>query len=71
MLRQIALQVRAENRLQSAAKANEAKLRAVHCKAFNTTGMSLLLQLRRTFIFILTATTEIRKTEGVRQVVEG
>ena len=71
MLRQIALRVRAENSLQSSAKANDAKLSIVDCKAFNKTGMSLLLELRGTEQAIRAATTEIRKAEGVRQVVEG
>ena len=71
MLRQIALQVRAENKLQSAAKVNGTKLSVVDCKPFNKTGMTLLLELRGTEQAIRAATTEIRKTEGVRQVVEG
>ena len=71
MLRQIALQVRADNKLQSAAKVNGTKLSVVDCKAFNKTGMTLLLELRGTEQSNRAATTEIRKTEGVRQVVEG
>jgi hypothetical protein len=71
MLRQIALQVKAENKLQDAAKTNNARLSVVDCKPFNKTGMSLLLELRGTEQAIRGATTEIRKTEGVRQVVEG
>ena len=71
MLRQIALQVRADNKLQNAAKVNGTKLSVVDCKAFNKTGMTLLLELRGTEQSIRAATTEIRKTEGVRQVVEG
>ncbi|MDG7008258.1 MAG: helix-turn-helix domain-containing protein [Nitrososphaerota archaeon] len=71
MLRQIALQIRAENKLQNAAKVNGTKLSVVDCKSFNKTGMTLLLELRGTEQSIRAATTEIRKTEGVRQVVEG
>ncbi|HUH82353.1 MAG TPA: helix-turn-helix domain-containing protein [Nitrososphaerales archaeon] len=71
MLRQIALQVRAKNRLQDAAKTNGAKLSVLDCKPFNKTGMSLLLELRGNEQAIRAATTEIRKTEEVRQVVEG
>ena len=71
MLRQIALQVRAENKLQSAAKVNGTKLSVVDCKPFNKTGMTLLLELRGTEQAIRAASTEIRKAEGVWQVVEG
>jgi predicted DNA binding protein len=71
MLRQIALQVKAENKLQDAAKANNAKLSVVDCKPFNKTGMSLLLELKGDEQAIRATTTEIRKTEGVRQVVDG
>ena len=71
MLRQIALQVKAENRLQDAARANGTKMSVVDCKAFNKTGMSLLLELRGTDQGVHSTTAEIRRTEGVRQVVEG
>lgn len=71
MLRQIALRVRVDNRLQDAAEANGAKLNVVDCKAFNKTGMSLLLELKGSEQAIRAATVEMRKTEGVRQVVEG
>ena len=71
MLRQIALQVKAENRLQSAARENGTKLSIVDCKPFNKTGMSLLLELRGSEPGIRAATAAIRRTEGVRQVIEG
>lgn len=71
MLRQIALQVRAENKLQDAARANGTKMNVVDCKPFNKTGMSLLLELRGEEQGIRATTAAIRKTEGVRQVVEG
>jgi predicted DNA binding protein len=71
MLRQIALQVKAENKLQDAARANDTKLSVVDCKAFNKTGMSLLLELKGSEQAIRATTAEIRRTEGVRQVVEG
>lgn len=71
MLRQIALQVRAENRLQEAARANGTKMSVVDCKAFNRTGMSLLLELRGDEQGIRATTAAIRKIEGVRQVAEG
>jgi HTH DNA binding domain len=71
MLRQIALQVRAENKLQDAAKENGAKLNIVDCKPFNKTGMSLLLELRGTDGDVRATAAAIRHVEGVRQVIEG
>ncbi|MDE1857868.1 MAG: helix-turn-helix domain-containing protein [Thaumarchaeota archaeon] len=71
MLRQITLQVKADNRLQEAARAHDAKLTVVDCKSFNKTGMSLLLELRGGANAVRSATSEIRKIPGVRQVVEG
>lgn len=71
MLRQIALQIRSENKLQDAARENGIKLGIVDCKAFNKTGMSLLLELRGNDLGIRATTAAIRKIEGVRQVVEG
>ncbi len=71
MLRQIALQVRSENSLQDAARANSTKLTIVDCKSFNKTGMSLLLELRGGEQGIKATTAAIRRAEGVRQVVEG
>ena len=71
MLRQIALQVRAENKLQDATKEHGAKLNIVDCKPFNKTGMSLLLELRGEPQALKAATATIRRTDGVRQVVEG
>jgi len=71
MLRQIALQVRTENKLQDAAKENGAKLSIVDCKPFNKTGMSLLLELRGTDGDVRATAAAIRHVEGVRQVIEG
>ncbi len=71
MLRQIALQVKTENKLQQAAKERGVKLNIVDCKPFNKTGMSLLLELRGEQQDMRAATGAIRRTEGVRQVVEG
>lgn len=71
MLRQIALQVRTENKLQDAAKEHGVKLNIVDCKPFNRTGMSLLLEMRGETQGIRAATATIRRTEGVRQVIEG
>lgn len=71
MLRQIALQVRAENKLQDVARENGVKLNVVDCKTFNKTGMSLLLELRGDAQGIRATTAAIRRSDGVRQVVEG
>ena len=71
MLRQIALQVKTENRLQDAAKGNGTKLSIADCKPFNKTGMSLLLEIRGNEPGIRSTMAAIRKIEGVRQVIEG
>ena len=71
MLRQIALQVKTENRLQDAAKEHGAKLSVVDCKTFNKTGMTLLLELRGTDQEVRATASAIRHLEGIRQVVEG
>ncbi len=71
MLRQIALQVRTENKLQDAAREHGTSLTIVDCKSFNETGMSLLLELRGDQQGIKATTAAIRHVAGVRQVVEG
>jgi hypothetical protein len=71
MLRQIALQVRAENRLQDTARLHGSKLNIVDCKPFNKTGMSLLMELRGTEQEVRAAASAIRHLDGVRQVIEG
>ena len=71
MLRQIALQVKTENRLQDAAREHGAKLSVVDCKTFNKTGMTLLLELRGTDQEVRATASAIRHLEGIRQVVEG
>ena len=71
MLRQITLQVKAENELQNVAKARGVKLTVVDCKSFNKTGMALLIELRGGAEAVRKVTSEIRRTAGVRQVVEG
>jgi len=71
MLRQIALQVRTENRLQDVARLHGTKLNIVDCKSFNKTGMSLLMELRGNEQDVRAATTAIRHLDGVRQVIEG
>ena len=71
MLRQIALQVRSENRLQDTARLHGAKLNIVDCKSFNKTGMTLLMELRGGEQEVRAAASAIRHLDGVRQVVEG
>ena len=71
MLRQIALQVRSENRLQDTARLHGAKLIIVDCKSFNKTGMTLLMELRGGEQEVRAAASAIRHLDGVRQVVEG
>jgi hypothetical protein len=71
MLRQVALQVNAENGLQDAAKAHGVKLSVVDCKSFNRTGMSLLLELNGLPQPVRETITAIRKVDGVRQAIEG
>jgi len=71
MLRQIALQVKTENKLQDAASENGAKLSIMDCKPFNKTGMSLLLELRGEEQNVRSAAAAIRHVDGIRQVIEG
>lgn len=71
MLRQVALEVRSENRLQDLAKENGVKLSIVDCKAFNRTGMSLLVELRGDPQAVRKTITAVRKSPGVRQTIEG
>ncbi len=71
MLRQIALQVRSENRLQDTARLHGARLNIVDCKSFNKTGMSLLMELRGSEQEVRAAASAIRHLDGVRQVIEG
>jgi hypothetical protein len=71
MLRQIALQVKTDNKLQDAAKMHGTSLSIVDCKPFNKSGMSLLLELRGDEQSTRETTAAIRRTDGVRQVIEG
>jgi HTH DNA binding domain len=71
MLRQISLQVKAENMLQDAAREHRVKLSIADCKAFNKTGMSLLLELRGEDPAVRATVAAIRKMEGVREAIEG
>jgi predicted DNA binding protein len=70
MLRQIALQVKTGNSLQDSAKAHGVKLSVVDCRSFNKTGMTLLLELRGEQQGIRSTVADLRRTEGVRQVLE-
>lgn len=71
MLRQIAIEVSGENRLQDIAKENGVALSIVDCKAFNKTGMSLLLELKGDPRAIRSSVASIRKMQGVREAIEG
>ena len=71
MLRQVALEVDSENVLQDAARGHDVKLTVTDCKPFNMKGMTLLLELRGAPRGVKDTITEIRKTPGVRQAIEG
>lgn len=71
MLRQVTLQVRAENKLQDAAKANGVSLRVMDCKPFNRSEMSLFMELKGPASSSRGAVAAIGKVEGVREVIEG
>jgi predicted DNA binding protein len=71
MLRQVSLEVRAENRLQNAAREFGTKLNVVDCKTFNKKGMTLLLELKGEPSSVRKTVTALRKMEGVRQALEG
>lgn len=71
MLRQVALEVEMENRLQDSAREHGVKLSLVDCKQFNKTGISLLMELRGDSKAIRETLAEIRKVEGIRQVIPG
>ena len=71
MLRQVSLEVRAENKLQKAASEFGTRLNVVDCKPFNRTGMTLLLELKGEAESVKKTVSAIRKLEGVRQALEG
>ncbi|HZW85659.1 MAG TPA: helix-turn-helix domain-containing protein, partial [Nitrososphaerales archaeon] len=71
MLRQISLQVRSEARFLDIARANGVKASVLDCKAFNRTGMSLLLELRGPQTSLRGTIAAIRKSEGVREAIVG
>jgi len=61
----------AENKLQDAARRHGVTLSKVDCKPFNSTGMSVLFELRGEAKGIRAAIAAIRQTDGVRQAIEG
>jgi predicted DNA binding protein len=71
MLRRISLQVTTENKVQTAAKEHGVKLSVVDCKPFNASGMSMLFELRGEPQGVRGAVAAIRRTDGVRQAIEG
>jgi len=71
MLRQITLQVRAEAGFKVAARDNGVAMSVLDCKAFNKTGMSLLLDLKGDTRAVGRTIAAIRKSDGVREAVEG
>ncbi|HYB76074.1 MAG TPA: helix-turn-helix domain-containing protein [Nitrososphaerales archaeon] len=71
MLRQVSLEVRAENRLQETAKEFGTKLNVVDCKSFNKTGMTLLLEMKGEPGAMRKTVAAFRKMGGIRQALEG
>jgi hypothetical protein len=71
MLRQVSLEVRAENRLQDAAREFGTKIKVVDCKQFNKKGMTLLLEMKGNPEAVKKTVSAIRRLEGVRQALEG
>jgi len=65
------LQLATENGFQSVAKEHGVTLSRVDCRAFNATGMSVLFELRGEERRIREAVAAIRKTDGVREAIEG
>lgn len=71
MLRQVSLEVRAENKLQDAAREFGTKINVVDCKPFNKRGMTLLLEMKGEPGAVRRTVSAIRRQEGVRQALEG
>ncbi len=71
MLRQVSLEVRAENKLQDAAREFGTKIEVVDCKQFNKKGMTLLLEMKGEPEAVRKTVSAIRKLEGIRQALEG
>ncbi|MGD1054970.1 MAG: helix-turn-helix domain-containing protein [Nitrososphaerales archaeon] len=71
MLRQVSLEVRADNKLQDAAREFGTKINVVDCKPFNKKGMTLLLEMKGEPEAMRKTVSTIRRQEGVRQALEG
>jgi predicted DNA binding protein len=71
MLRQISLEVTAENEFQAVAKRHGVAVSVADCRPFNTKGMTMLLELVGNPDSIREAIMGIRKLSGVRQAYEG
>lgn len=65
------MEVRAENKLQEAAREFGTKINVVDCKPFNKKGMTLLLEMKGEPEAVRRTVSAIRRQEGVRQAVEG
>lgn len=65
------MEVRAENKLQEAAREFGTKINVVDCKPFNKKGMTLLLEMKGEPEAMRRTVSAIRRQEGVRQAVEG
>jgi predicted DNA binding protein len=71
MLRQVSLEVSAENKLQDAAREFGTKINVTDCKSFNKKGMTLLLEMKGEPEAVRKTVSAIRRQEGVRQALEG
>lgn len=65
------MEVRAENKLQDAAREFGTKINVVDCKPFNKRGMTLLLEMKGEPEAVRRTVSAIRRQEGVRQAMEG
>ena len=65
------MEVRAENKLQDAAREFGTKINVVDCKPFNKRGMTLLLEMKGEPEAVRRTVSAIRRQEGVRQALEG
>ena len=65
------MEVRAENKLQDAAREFGTKINVVDCKPFNKRGMTLLLEMKGEPGAVRRTVSAIRRQEGVRQALEG
>jgi hypothetical protein len=71
MLAQVSLEVKAENKLQDAAREFGTKISVMDCKPFNGKGMTLLLEMKGEREAVRKTVMAIRKLKGVRQALEG